>query len=163
MWSGPATFPHRSRHRVRARIIDFDRSTSGHTLVEFAAALSLASIAAATVVSGVSALRDAVSLLTARQQLAGVLEFARREAYRRGTTVEARPGLDGRSLRVSIAGIPPRNFELERSRIVATPARGYVRFFASGMADNATFTIATGDGSQANVVVNQRGEIRWRQ
>jgi Tfp pilus assembly protein FimT len=99
------------------------RSADGHTIVELAAALSIATIAATGVISGVTSLRDAISLLSARQQLAGALEYARRETYR---------------------------------------TRGHVRFFASGLAENATFTIANVRGDEADIVVNQRGEIRWR-
>jgi hypothetical protein len=114
------------------------------------------------VVSGVTSLRDAVSLLSARQQVAGALEYARRETYRSGATAEVRPDPGGRALRVNVAGLPERVFILQRSRVVDQPTRGHVRFFASGLAENATFTISNASGAEADVIVNQRGEIRWR-
>jgi Tfp pilus assembly protein FimT len=138
------------------------RSADGHTIVELAAALSIATIAATGVISGVTSLRDAISLLSARQQLAGALEYARRETYRRGATSQVQPDQSGRVLRVTIAGLPERVFLLQRSRVVDQPTRGHVRFFASGLAENATFTIANVRGDEADIVVNQRGEIRWR-
>ena len=138
-------------------------STSpGFTLLELAAVISLATISATTGFSGLTALRDAAALSTARQQLAGALEHARTEAYRLGTTVDARPIRNGQALSVAIAGSEETTFDLRDSRIVGVPARGYVRFFASGLAQNATFTVAVESGPQADVVVNQRGEIRWR-
>lgn len=134
----------------------------GHTLVELAAALSIAAVAAIGVVSGATSLRDAVSLLTGRQRVAGALEYARRESYRRGETAELRTDSNGRTLRVTIAGVSGREFTLQRSRVIDRPARGRVRFFASGLAENATFTIAAASGGEADIIVNQRGEIRWR-
>lgn len=134
----------------------------GHTLVELAAALSIATVAATGVVSGATSLRDAVTLLSARQQVAGALEYARRESYRRAVAAELRPDSSGRTLHVTIAGSPERVFRLQRSRVIDQPTRGHVRFFASGLAENATITIATASGGEADIIVNQRGEIRWR-
>lgn len=138
------------------------RNKAGHTLVELAAVLAIMTIAAAVASSGIAALRDGVSLLSTRQQVAAALEYARREAYRRATTGRVAAGADGHSLNVAVDGLPLRHFTLDRGRIIDQPARGHVSFFASGLAENSTFTIANLGGVEARVIVNQRGEIRWR-
>lgn len=138
------------------------RGRSGHTVAELATALALTGIAAVTVVSSAAALRGGVALLNGRRQVASIFEHARREAYRLARTVEAHPHTDGRAFVVRMAGRPDRNFSIASGRIVAMPARGYVSFYASGLADNATFTLEETGGGRADIIVNQRGEIRWR-
>lgn len=148
-----------TQHHTRPRLA---RGVKGYTLFELAAALSLGALAVGSVASGARALGEGLSLISERQVVASAFEHARREAYRGNQPTTARPGADQRSLVIEVQGANTRVFTLDRTRIVAGPRRGHVRFFGSGLAENATFTIANATGAQASIVVNQRGEIRWR-
>lgn len=144
----------------RSNIAGRVRTARGHTLAELAVALSLTAIASTAVLAGSAALRNAVNLSAGRQQLAAVLEYARRESYRRAQTAQVGADAAGRALVVRIAGLADQRFDLVGGRIVAAPSRGHVSFFESGLAENATFTIAGDSGRTYDVIVNQRGEIR---
>lgn len=129
----------------------------GATLLETCAALALSSVAALTVVSGARPLSCAVRIGAARTVLAGALLEARREAYARDTavSVEAHVG-DG-----EVVVDPPGSARRlgDGVSLTAVPSDGNVQFRATGLADNATLSIAC-ERSVASVVVNQRGVIR---
>lgn len=133
------------------------RGQHGVGMLDLCAALALSAAATGAVLSGLRPLACALRVEAARTAVIDTLLQARREAYAGETsvTVEARRGSGSVVLRPS---------GLERSlgpgvTLIAGPADGTVRFRSSGLADNATLTVAC-SGSTASVVVNQRGVIR---
>jgi hypothetical protein len=151
------TVPMDNTRQMRSRAMSYRRPQHGATLLETCAALALSSIAALTVVAGARPLTCAVRIGAARTVLAGALLEARREAYARSTTVsvEARVG-DGQ-----VVVHPPGSAHRlgDGVSLTSVPSDGNVQFRATGLADNATLSIACGR-STASVVVNQRGVIR---
>jgi len=132
-------------------------SQQGATLLDTCAALALASAAALAVISGARPLSCAIRVGAARTALVGALLEARRAAYASETSVivETRAGSD------EVVVNPPGSARRLGDGVLLTsvPSDGNVQFRATGLADNATVSIAC-DGSEASVVVNQRGVIR---
>ena len=129
----------------------------GTTLLDTCAALALSSAAALAVISGVRPLSCAVRVGAARTALVGVLLEARRVAYASGinVSVETHPG--GGEVVVRPPGSARRLGD--GVSFTSVPSDEDVQFRATGLADNATLSIAC-EGSSASVVVNQRGVIR---
>lgn len=126
-------------------------------MLEACAALALTSLAAFAVVSGMRPLSCAVRIAAARTVLTGALLEARREAYATESTVS----VEARSGNAEVIVTPPGSARPlgDGISLTSTPSDGNVRFRGSGLADNATLSIAC-DASTASVVVNQRGVIR---
>jgi len=116
----------------------------------------------AALVGGLGELRRATTLERGRQQLCLVLRRAASLAYLRATTVELHVLANGTQLSISSGDAQPISTDLPSAvRVTGAPRRRGLRFFASGLADNATFILALKDGDKASrVVVNQRGLIR---
>jgi len=116
----------------------------------------------AALVRGLGELRRVTTLERARQQLCLALRQAASIAYLRAVTVELRVLADGTQLSIRSGDAPPSRIDLPAAvRLIGAPRRGGLRFFASGLADNATFILALTDGDKTSrVVVNQRGLIR---
>lgn len=129
----------------------------GSTLLDACAALALSSLAAFAVVSGMRPLSCAVRVAAARTVLTGALIEARREAYATETTVS----VQARSGEAEVIVTPPGSARVlgDGVSLTSAPTDGNVQFRGSGLADNATLSIAC-DASTASVVVNQRGVIR---
>ena len=129
----------------------------GSTLLETCAALALCSAAALAAVSGVRPLVCAARVETARSALLDALLEARRRAYteERSVAAEVKPGTG------SVVLEPPGSTRSlgDDVTITSAPADGSVDFRATGLADNATVTVACA-ASTASVVVNQRGVVR---
>lgn len=127
------------------------------TLLETCAVLALASIGAVGALAGAKPLACALRVSAARNVLISALFEARRQAYATETSVAVETSAgDGF---VTLA--PPGVQRALGAGVVLTavPADGDVLFRASGLADNATLTLAC-DESRASVVVNQRGVVR---
>jgi len=129
----------------------------GATLLETCVALALSSLAALAVLGGLRPLSCALRVEAARTTLIDALLEARRAAYEGETTalIAARAG--DRSVVVD----PPGSQRSLGDDVTLTtgPADGDVQFRGTGLADNATLSIACG-AATASVVVNQRGVIR---
>ena len=133
------------------------RTLHGTTLLETAAALALAGIAAATALAGLKPLACAFEVEAARSSLVGALVEARRLAYATQSNVSLEAHAGDAEARLQPVG---HLRGLARDvHFLSTPADGDVQFRASGLAENATLVIGCGD-STASVVVNQRGVIR---
>lgn len=131
--------------------------TLGATLLELAAAMSLGGLAAVAVLAGLRPLTDAARANAARAVLVEAMIEARRLAYRSEEPAAVSVPIGAVAVRILPSG---RRFELGRGvTVVAAPSDEAVEFRASGLADNATVTVAAGR-STASVVVNQRGIVR---
>ncbi len=135
----------------------------GFSLLETLAALAISAMVAAAALSGLNSLAANSHLNAARSTVVQALIDARLQAASRAETVELAIG--SRSLGPARAGggaVLSAEVRLPAGTYVArAPARGRVRFFATGLADNATVVVAaSGSAGEASVVVNQRGMIR---
>ena len=140
--------------------IDLQR-TAGFTLIELTVSLAIAGLAAAVAVGGLRTLVRAATLEQARLRLTLALLEARRSAYTSGGTAGVFIESDGRQLIIRRGDGAVTTVSLPAEvAVVAAPLRASVRFYASGLADNATIELATANGERATVVVNQRGMIR---
>lgn len=133
------------------------RGLRGATLLETCAALALSSLAALAVLGGLRPLSCALRVEAARTALVDALLEARRAAYENEANVAVAAKAGDRSVVV----VPPGNERLlgDDVTLSAGPADGDVQFRATGLADNATLSVACG-ASTASVVVNQRGVVR---
>ena len=135
---------------------------AGTTLLELVVVLALAAVASATIGGAFHLLARGAALRAGRLSLSQALLAARRAAYLDQATAEARVVVDAREVTVVRSGKPPESYPLPAPVVIASaPARGGVRFFASGLADNATIGLAAGPADErAEVIVNQRGRVR---
>lgn len=131
----------------------------GASLVETIAVLALGAVLLGAAVPAVARLLDTVELRSATVRLGAALARGRVAAL-----------TEGRVWRLAVAGT--RSFVLapvgdEEALAEALPGAtffagatsgGDVRFFPSGLADNATFTLGAGD-ARRRVIVNQRGRV----
>jgi prepilin-type N-terminal cleavage/methylation domain-containing protein len=134
----------------------------GFTLLELLATVAIASLAAGLAVDAGSAWKHLAGLEGARLTTVLALLEARRRAYLTEATAElaAEPGT--KELVVTAAGLTPVRLALPAEAVVREISRsGRIRFFASGLAENATIRLGSGTSDDAvAVVVNQRGEVR---
>jgi len=124
--------------------------------------LVVVSITANIAGSAITSLARATVVETARLRTLRTLLRARRAAYGAEGTAEVAVAAgadaltlrnpDGSTLRIEL---PPD------THVAHAAASGRVRFFGTGLADNATIVLATlDDAQQASVIVNQRGLLR---
>lgn len=137
------------------------RSFAGFTLVELLAGLAVTVIAIASLATAARALGRRAELAASRRCMIATLRDARRQAYLSRDVTEVAVHEGDRELRVR-AGGRERTIPLPYSAYVArAPSSGRIRFFASGLASNATVELAGPDGGpRTSVVINQRGRIR---
>ena len=102
------------------------------------------------------------SLEAARVTTLLALLEARRQAYLTEGTAELRAEPGATHVTVVTSGLAERRLALPAEVTVADVSRGgRVRFFPSGLAENATIRLALGsDAAGVAVVTNQRGEVR---
>ena len=132
-------------------------------MIELIVATTLAATAAALLVGGLRSIGRASSLASARRQVVATLQAARSHAYRSATPAQVRVQTGSRTLMLQRDGLPDQARDLPaQTRIEEAPRRAAVRFFASGLADNATISVAIpgATGSPVRTVVNQRAMIR---
>ena len=129
----------------------------GSMLLELCAALALVAAAAAALLGGLRPLACAFQIEAARSALVDAMLEARRLAYENESTVAIATAVGSNSVRVGPAGhARPLG---DHTSITAGPSDGSVAFRGTGLADNATVSIACGSAT-ASVVVNQRGVVR---
>jgi len=136
------------------------RGSRGASLVEMVLVLALGSVLLGAAWPAVAALLDTVELRSATLRFGAAVARGRVAAL-----------TEGRTWRLSLAGA--RDFVLAPLGVVegttaerlpgtaffaGATSGGDVRFFASGLADNATFTLGAGE-ARRRVVVNQRGKV----
>jgi Tfp pilus assembly protein FimT len=143
---------------------DRDDAYPGFTVLELVTSLSIAALATVVATSALSTLISAGRLESARLRLVEMLLEARRAAFVDESTVEVRvePG-SGHVLVVRDATVTAEHMLPHDVRISSAPTTHAVRFYASGLADNATIGLTApgaGDGVHAAVVINQRGKVR---
>jgi len=134
------------------------RAQRGASLVEMVLVIALASVLLGAAWPSVASYREAADLRSAALHLGAALGRGRAAALGEGRTWQLR--LDG-NRRWILAPLgdeaPPE--ELPGAAFVAeATSGGDVRFFSSGLADNATFTLGAGM-QRRRVVVNQRGRV----
>ncbi len=133
----------------------------GFSLLELVISLALSAAAVAGIAAASRTMMTALQLTAAKHTATLAMLRARRAAYLGHRTIALElhkgarglgPGLSGQSAAVSgfafAPGITLRN----------VPARGRLRFYASGLADNATIVLGTDDAT-TSIVVNQRGIV----
>jgi len=137
------------------------RPSCGFTLVELLAGLAVTVVAIASLATAARALGRRAELAASRRCMVAALRDARRQAYLSREAIEVAVHEGDRELRVR-AGNHEHTVPLPYSAYVArAPSSGRIRFFASGLASNATVELAGPDGEpRASIVVNQRGKIR---
>jgi type II secretory pathway pseudopilin PulG len=152
---GIATRPRSAEARKRRR-------NCGATLLELLFTLAVVSTAAAMAGSAIRGLSRATTVETARLRTLATLLAARRRAYSDEATVQVdvAGGTDALTLR-NPDGTNVRVALPAGTTVAHSVAAGRVRFFASGLADNATIVLADTEAlQQATVVVNQRALVR---
>jgi hypothetical protein len=100
-------------------------------------------------------------LIEARHQVVTALAHGRRTSYLTAETITVTASPGQRGLAVLRADETLEHHTLPGgSRITGAPARGHIRFFASGFAENGTIRVALDSAKDVAVVINQRGDIR---
>ncbi|HYB98574.1 MAG TPA: hypothetical protein VEC57_05505 [Candidatus Limnocylindrales bacterium] len=131
--------------------------TRGATMLELTMAMAVAGLLAALTAAGVRPLAASVAVEASRMAVLDALTEARRRAYERESNVQVELAAGSGSV-VLQPGARKRRLA-DGVAITAAPADGTIEFRASGLADNATVTLAAG-AATATVVVNQRGVVR---
>ena len=136
------------------------RTERGTSLVEMVVALAVAGIVLAAASPRAADLLDTIELRSASVRFAAALARGRAAALSEGRSW--RLHLDGISrfvlapldddAGVAAEPLPTRVF------FASATSGGDVRFFSSGLVDNATFTLGVGD-ARRRVIVNQRGRV----
>ncbi|HEY8515363.1 MAG TPA: GspH/FimT family pseudopilin [Candidatus Binatia bacterium] len=132
----------------------------GASLIETVVAVALVGVVLGVAWPSLASYREAAELRAATLRLAAAMARGRTAALTEGRTWLLR--LDGprrfvlspldESLDAPPEELPPDTF------VADATSGGDVRFFPSGLADNATFTLGAGD-QRRRVIVNQRGRI----
>jgi hypothetical protein len=154
----------RSRQIVAAMKTRGERARmGGMSVLELVAAVGITTFAAGLAGGALGAMGRAVSVQSGRVRVMTALLEARRRAYGAETTIEVAGRTGDHAVTIHL----PVGEEIRRelpagTELARSPASGRVRFFASGLADNATFAVgATGGGAgEERIVVNQRGLVR---
>lgn len=130
----------------------------GAGLVEMVVVLAIGSVLLGAAWPGVAAYLDTVELRSASLRLAAALSRGRIAALSEGRVWRLELA-DARSFVLAPVGGTAAGERLPGGTFFAgATSGGDVRFFPSGMADNATFTLGAGD-ARRRVIVNQRGRV----
>ena len=138
---------------------------AGHTLVELAGALLLASVLLGMALPELRSLADRSAASGAREALVGLLAEARMAAVARGgATVELDAGAARAVLRAggdSIAGVALRERFGVELRLAGGRPSSELRYDALGLGRLASETVAVRrGGSEARIVVSGYGRVR---
>jgi len=159
----------RGRRRQHGKFLMCARRgrTAGTSVLELVATMTFTMLVAGAGAASMEAFSRSIGVEAARLRVLGALVEARRTAYASEGTVEAAIPTGAHQVTLSRAGQVLSVHTLPRgTSVVHANATGRVRFFASGFAENATFTVgADTDAADAahderSIVVNQRGTIR---
>lgn len=131
----------------------------GASLVEMVVVLALGSVLLGAAWPAIAGLLDTVELRSATLRFGAAVARGRVAALTEGRTWQLRlAGVRD----FALAPLGDEDAVLERlpgsAFFAGATSGGDVRFFASGLADNATFTLGAGD-ARRRVVVNQRGKV----
>jgi len=129
----------------------------GATLLETCAVLAVSGTLSAAFLGGLKPLACAVRVQAARETLVDALLEARRRAYAQEATVSVRARAGDTF--VTLGWNHGERTLGDGVALASAPSDGDVQFRASGLADNATLSLAC-SASTASVIVNQRGVIR---
>lgn len=133
----------------------------GASLVEIVVVIAVAGVLLGAALPGVAAYLDTAELRSASVHFAAALSRGRVAALMEGRTwrlylADARRYAlgpqDGEDAEVAVEHLPGDAF------FAGATSGGDVRFFPSGLVDNATFTLGAGD-ARRRVIVNQRGRV----
>jgi type II secretory pathway pseudopilin PulG len=133
----------------------------GASLVEIAVVIAVAGVLLGAALPGVAAYLEGAELRSASVHFAAALSRGRVAALTEGRTWRLHlPGL--RSYALAPQEGDPGDAAVEhlpgQAFFAGATSGGDVRFFPSGLVDNATFTLGSGD-ARRRVVVNQRGRV----
>jgi hypothetical protein len=134
----------------------------GASLLELLTVLAVGAVLAGAASHSVGGLGNVFAVETARTRIVLALLDARRIAYAHERTVVVRVEPGAREVVVD-SDVEPAPVSLPAGiSISSAPATRRVRFFASGLADNATIVVERDGeaGVRGRIVVNQRGSIR---
>lgn len=134
------------------------REQSGASLVETVVVLAVAGILLGAAWPHAADLLDVVELRSAAVRFAAALSRGRTAALSEGRAWRLR--LDGttRFVIAPLDGDAPPEPLPDRVFFAGATSGGDVRFFPSGLVDNATFTLGAGN-ARRRVIVNQRGRV----
>jgi hypothetical protein len=132
------------------------------SLLELVATLGLATLVAGSAGAALAGLARAAAVQSARVRVMSALFEARRHAYATESTVEVTGEIGASSIDIRTEDGTSRVALPAGTVVTRFPASHHVRFFASGLADNATIGlgIASGGAAEEQIVVNQRGLVR---
>jgi prepilin-type N-terminal cleavage/methylation domain-containing protein len=134
------------------------RAQRGVSLVETVVVLAVAGILVGAAWPRAADLLDVVALRSASVRFASALSRGRIAALSEGRSWRLRlDGATGFVLAPLEGDAVPERLP-ERVFFASATSGGDVRFFPSGLADNATFTLGVGD-ARRRVIVNQRGHV----
>lgn len=130
----------------------------GASLVEMVLVLALSGVLLGVAWPSIAAYLETVELRSASLHFAAALARGRVAALTEGRTWQIRV-TDARSFVLAPAGLGGAVELLPGNAFFAgATSGGDARFFSSGLADNATFTLGAG-GERRRVIVNQRGRV----
>ena len=137
-------------------------TTRGVGLLELTAPIAIAAIVASAMLGGLGSLSRTAKRTEAIGVVRGAIADARLKAYLGSTTASVH-GKE-RGFTVVEERSPGRHvpFELPEGFVVKHFTRsGVVRFFADGLSDNASITLADAEsGDSETLVIDTRGEVR---
>lgn len=134
------------------------RPERGASLVETVLVLAVTGIVAGAAWPHVGALLDVIELRSASVRLAAALARGRTAALAEGRAWRLRVDGLSRFVLAPLDGDAAPETLPGHTFFASTTSGGDVRFFPSGLADNATFTLGAGE-ARRRVVVNQRGRL----
>lgn len=139
-----------------------DKGKSGTSMVELLASLSIATAALAFMLGGLRSLSTMAAMHQATGVVRDAVDTARRRAYLRAETANVSAGRNDVSVSGPDGADAVRQFALPTGFVIANATRGgEVRFFADGLSDNASVTIAhETSGATSTLFIDSRGETR---
>jgi type II secretory pathway pseudopilin PulG len=148
--------------KTRIRFNPGTGTARGVGLLELTASVAIAAIVASAMLGGLGSLSRTSKRTEAVGVVRDAIANARLKAYLGSTTVSVHG--EERGLTV-VSEQPPGQrvpFELPPGFVVEHFTRlGVIRFFADGLSDNASITIADADsGDRETLLIDTRGEIR---
>jgi prepilin-type N-terminal cleavage/methylation domain-containing protein len=142
--------------------VDLDKKRRGVSLVELIASVSIAAVAVALALGGLRSLRAMAGMQRATAVVRDAVETARRLAYLGAEIASVGARRNGLSVTGTDGKETVRTFELPGGFVITHASRGgTVRFFADGLSDNASVTVAhEASGATSTLFIDSRGEIR---
>lgn len=134
---------------------------AGHSLIETMIALAVTAVATTTGLTAAASFADTMELRLARRIVIRAMLSARRDAYRLQLPLSVQVPEDaGRISADDGRGGSRTSIFPEGITVGSAPRDESVRFLPGGLADNATILLRSSSGSQASVIINQRGRVR---